>query len=160
MKFLDISTAFGLLSAALVGCGGSAHQLGESAGGEGGSGNSGGEMAMAGSGEGGASGRAGAGNNAAGADPGGTGGLGGSSGDTSPGGTGSGGGGALDSDCTQSGGTVVTMLCCKESDFPDMCLSMNTCVCAPSNSHEVKSCACPGGSCFDGHLRRCVPFGG
>lgn len=56
--------------------------------------------------------------------------------------------------CTASGGTVVTSLCCASvSDFPNTCL-IGACGCSPTNSHEVKTCECPEGMCFDG--TRCV----
>jgi hypothetical protein len=34
-------------------------------------------------------------------------------------------------------------------DFPNMCTT-GPCGCAPSSSHDVKICQCPGGKCFDG----------
>ena len=50
--------------------------------------------------------------------------------------------------CLGSGGTVVTDLCCAGvSDFPDLC-SIGACSCAPSCSHDVMSCSCPGSKCF------------
>ena len=52
--------------------------------------------------------------------------------------------------CTSSGGTVGTYLCCLSSgDFPNSCL-IGACGCSPDNSHEVKVCNCPEGTCFDG----------
>lgn len=51
--------------------------------------------------------------------------------------------------CTHTGGTESTSLCCTGSgDFPDSCL-IGACGCAPDDSHEVKSCSCPVGKCYD-----------
>ncbi len=53
--------------------------------------------------------------------------------------------------CKISGGTVVTSLCCQSaSDFPNTCL-IGACGCSPGNSHEIKTCECPEGKCFDGN---------
>jgi len=53
--------------------------------------------------------------------------------------------------CINSGGTVETSLCCQSSgDFPNTCL-IGACGCSPSNSHEVKVCECPTGTCFNGN---------
>jgi hypothetical protein len=58
--------------------------------------------------------------------------------------------------CVNSGGTVSTGLCCLQAnDFPNLCL-VGACGCSPDNSHEVKTCECGEGRCFDGN--RCVPF--
>ena len=55
-----------------------------------------------------------------------------------------------DSYCTASGGQVTTSLCCQSaSDFPSSCL-IGACGCSPENSHEVKTCDCGEGKCFDG----------
>ena len=52
--------------------------------------------------------------------------------------------------CTSSGGTVSKGLCCTStSDFPNTCVT-GACGCSPANSHEVKTCQCPSGKCFDG----------
>ncbi len=56
--------------------------------------------------------------------------------------------------CEDSGGTVGTSMCCEGvGDFPDTC-SVGNCGCAPEFSHEVVSCDCGAGRCFDG--ARCV----
>jgi hypothetical protein len=56
--------------------------------------------------------------------------------------------------CKSSGGTVSTGLCCQSvSDFPNTCL-IGACGCSPGNSHEIKTCECPEGKCFDGN--QCV----
>jgi hypothetical protein len=53
-------------------------------------------------------------------------------------------------DCENSGGHVVTAMCCKgTSDFPNLCL-IGACGCSPSNSREIKICDCGSGKCFDG----------
>jgi endo-1,3-1,4-beta-glycanase ExoK len=52
--------------------------------------------------------------------------------------------------CLQSGGHVVTKMCCKStSDFPKTCV-MGACGCSPDNSKETKVCDCGAGKCFDG----------
>jgi len=52
--------------------------------------------------------------------------------------------------CTSSGGTMRTSLCCKSvGDFPSNC-AIGACGCAPDHSHEVKTCDCGEGNCFDG----------
>ncbi len=56
--------------------------------------------------------------------------------------------------CEDSGGTVTTGLCCKSvGDFPNTC-AVGACACAPDNSHEVKTCDCGEGNCFNGN--KCV----
>jgi len=58
--------------------------------------------------------------------------------------------------CTDSGGTVTTMLCCGSvGDFPDTCL-IGACGCSPDNSHQVKACNCGEGKCWDDSKSRCV----
>lgn len=53
--------------------------------------------------------------------------------------------------CLDSGGTVGTGTCCQSSgDFPNSCL-IGACGCAPANSHQVKTCNCGAGKCFDGN---------
>jgi hypothetical protein len=53
--------------------------------------------------------------------------------------------------CTNSGGTVTERLCCESAgDFPNLCL-IGACGCSPDNSHEVKTCDCGDGKCFDGN---------
>jgi len=52
--------------------------------------------------------------------------------------------------CIDSGGTVETTMCClTASDFPNLCL-IGACGCSAENSHEVKTCNCGEGKCFDG----------
>lgn len=52
--------------------------------------------------------------------------------------------------CTNAGGTVKTVTCCKStSDFPNLCL-IGACGCSAENSHEIKTCDCGEGKCFDG----------
>ena len=52
--------------------------------------------------------------------------------------------------CTDSGGVVKTAMCCNSaSDYPNTCL-IGACGCSPDNSHEVKTCDCGEGKCFDG----------
>jgi hypothetical protein len=52
--------------------------------------------------------------------------------------------------CIDSGGTVETVLCCLTvDDFPNLCL-VGACSCSAENSHEVKTCNCGEGKCFDG----------
>ena len=56
--------------------------------------------------------------------------------------------------CTNSGGTVTTTSCClSASDFPSSCV-VGACGCAPADSHDVKTCNCGAGKCFDGN--KCV----
>jgi hypothetical protein len=51
--------------------------------------------------------------------------------------------------CTGSGGSVVSAACCAATgDFPNTCL-VGACGCSPSASHDVLSCACPAGECYD-----------
>ncbi|MBK8996168.1 MAG: hypothetical protein IPM35_10550 [Myxococcales bacterium] len=58
--------------------------------------------------------------------------------------------GGAEAGCTSSGGTVSKGLCCTStSDFPNTCVT-GACGCSPANSHEVKTCQCPSGKCFDG----------
>ena len=69
------------------------------------------------------------------------------SGCVAPGGT-----GASDKEqkCTSSGGQVTNASCCTSSaDFPDSCL-MGACGCSPSDSHQIRTCDCGEGKCFDG----------
>ena len=52
--------------------------------------------------------------------------------------------------CIDSGGTVTTSMCCKNTDdFPNFCI-IGPCGCSPENSHEVKICDCGLDKCFDG----------
>lgn len=51
--------------------------------------------------------------------------------------------------CTQTGGTESVGFCCGAvSDFPSSCVD-GACGCAPEYSHEVKTCHCPAGQCYD-----------
>ena len=53
--------------------------------------------------------------------------------------------------CLDSGGTAETGTCCQSAgDFPSSCL-IGACGCAPANSHQVKTCNCEVGKCFDGN---------
>ena len=53
--------------------------------------------------------------------------------------------------CLDSGGKVETGTCCQSSgDFPNSCL-IGACGCAPAASHQVKTCSCGAGKCFDGN---------
>ena len=52
--------------------------------------------------------------------------------------------------CIQSGGNVVTKICCKSiSDFPNMC-AIGACGCSPDDGKEITVCDCGEGKCFDG----------
>ena len=52
--------------------------------------------------------------------------------------------------CIDAGGTVETSSCCTSvEDFPDTCL-IGACGCAAEESHDVKTCNCGEGMCFDG----------
>lgn len=52
--------------------------------------------------------------------------------------------------CLLSGGTVGSSLCCMSSpNFPNSCL-IGSCGCSPSNSHQIKTCNCEEGKCFNG----------
>jgi hypothetical protein len=58
--------------------------------------------------------------------------------------------------CLNSGGTVSVSSCCKSSnDFPNSCL-IGACGCSPTDSHQVKTCDCGEGKCFDGE--KCLPI--
>ena len=58
---------------------------------------------------------------------------------------------SLEMKCINSGGTVSTAMCCKNIiEFPNTCL-VGACGCSPENSHEVKTCDCGEGKCFDGN---------
>lgn len=53
--------------------------------------------------------------------------------------------------CMGSGGSISASNCCKTAgDFPNSCL-IGACGCAPANSHQVKTCECGAGKCFDGN---------
>lgn len=125
---------------------------GATGGTDGGTGATGGSGGTGGS-TGGASGSGGATGGTAGSG-GSTGGAAGSGGTAGAGGAagagGSAGAGGAEADCTKSGGTVTTTLCCQATgDFPNLCTT-GPCGCAPANSHNVKTCQCPSGQCFDG----------
>ncbi len=52
--------------------------------------------------------------------------------------------------CINSGGTVATGTCCESvDDFPNNCL-IGACGCAPKYSHQIKTCNCGEGKCWDG----------
>lgn len=52
--------------------------------------------------------------------------------------------------CIASGGTITTASCCGSiTAFPNTC-TLGSCGCSPAASHQVKSCACPAGLCFNG----------
>lgn len=52
--------------------------------------------------------------------------------------------------CIDSGGQVLTSLCCETSnDFPNSCL-IGSCGCSLNDSHEVQFCSCGEGRCFNG----------
>lgn len=56
--------------------------------------------------------------------------------------------------CTDSGGQESVSSCCASvSDFPNLCL-VGACGCSPDNSHQIKTCDCEEGRCFDG--KECV----
>ncbi|HTY43774.1 MAG TPA: hypothetical protein VMC80_00845 [Patescibacteria group bacterium] len=58
--------------------------------------------------------------------------------------------------CINSGGTVTASSCCGSvSDFPNTC-AIGACGCSPANSHNIQSCNCGAGKCFDGNA--CVSF--
>lgn len=51
--------------------------------------------------------------------------------------------------CTGTDGTVTNTSCCLATgDFPNLC-SVGACSCAPANSHQVRTCACSGGQCYE-----------
>jgi len=52
--------------------------------------------------------------------------------------------------CLASGGMVSAALCCGQTqDFPNNC-AIGACGCAPASSHQIKTCQCGEGKCFDG----------
>ncbi len=52
--------------------------------------------------------------------------------------------------CTDSRGIVAISSCCKSAkDFPDTCL-IGACGCSAENSHEILTCECGPGACFNG----------
>jgi hypothetical protein len=52
--------------------------------------------------------------------------------------------------CFQSGGHVVTQMCCKSTpDFSNTCV-IGPCGCSPDNSKVTQICECEAGKCFDG----------
>lgn len=53
--------------------------------------------------------------------------------------------------CLDSEGTVSTGLCCGQTqDFPNNC-AIGACGCGPASSHQIKTCQCGEGKCFDGN---------
>jgi len=60
--------------------------------------------------------------------------------------------------CVNSGGAVLSSLCCQlTGDFPNSCL-IGPCGCSLENSHPVKICDCGEGKCFNG--KKCVSLSG
>lgn len=56
--------------------------------------------------------------------------------------------------CFDSGGVVLTSLCCKSSNyFPNSCI-IGACGCSIDDSHMIKTCECGTGKCFDGE--KCI----
>jgi|GEM_PF-4313556 len=54
--------------------------------------------------------------------------------------------------CTDSGGTIIIAECCGSTgDFPNTCV-VGPCGCSPAGSHEVYSCDCGAGKCFNGAI--------
>ena len=52
--------------------------------------------------------------------------------------------------CVKYGGEVKSSLCCQSAgDFSNSCL-VGACGCSPVNSHQVQTCDCGEGKCFDG----------
>jgi hypothetical protein len=57
---------------------------------------------------------------------------------------------AAEAGCLASGGTVGEAVCCLSTDdFPNSCM-IGACGCSAEDSHAVKTCTCPGGTCFNG----------
>ena len=57
----------------------------------------------------------------------------------------------MDQSCLNSGGSIETSSCCQSAgDFPNSC-AIGACGCASANSHQVKTCNCGEGKCFDGN---------
>jgi hypothetical protein len=56
----------------------------------------------------------------------------------------------LEASCKNSGGSVISAMCCGQTEnFPNLCL-IGACGCSPESSHQVKICDCPPGKCFNG----------
>jgi hypothetical protein len=52
--------------------------------------------------------------------------------------------------CLIYGGKITTSSCCAAaSDFPNICL-VGTCGCSSTDSHQIKTCDCGEGKCFNG----------
>lgn len=52
--------------------------------------------------------------------------------------------------CINSGGIITTSSCCGSVNaFPNTC-TIGSCGCSPQSSHNVKSCNCGQGKCFNG----------
>ena len=52
--------------------------------------------------------------------------------------------------CAETGGTIVSQLCCKSApELPNTCAA-GACGCSPENSAPLDVCDCPPGRCFDG----------
>lgn len=59
-------------------------------------------------------------------------------------------GASNEASCINSGGSVVKSTCCKSADdFPNNCL-IGACGCSSDNSHEINTCQCPQGECWNG----------
>jgi hypothetical protein len=60
--------------------------------------------------------------------------------------------------CLDSGGqvTTITCFCPGTEDFFNTC-GLGACTCPPGNSHQVLSCDCGAGRCFNGSA--CAPQG-
>jgi hypothetical protein len=57
---------------------------------------------------------------------------------------------AAEQGCLASGGTVGESVCCASiMGFPNTCV-VGACACSAEFSHAVKTCNCPGGTCFNG----------
>jgi hypothetical protein len=57
--------------------------------------------------------------------------------------------------CENSGGIVISAMCCAQTEnFPNLCL-IGACGCAPDFSHQVEICDCGPSKCFNGS--GCVP---
>ena len=52
--------------------------------------------------------------------------------------------------CVETGGTILSQLCCKSaSELPNTCAA-GACGCSPEDSAPLDVCDCPPGRCFDG----------
>lgn len=56
----------------------------------------------------------------------------------------------VENNCTKSGGKISSAKCCDlVSDYPNTCVT-GMCSCPAASSHDVKSCDCGAGKCFNG----------